>query len=363
MKINLISSYVLNNSQRPIVAQAQADLIEASYEATNNRIRDPGLKLGRQTGRFIENENQISSLNGLKEGNELAANRMSAAQSAMQSLIGASDKTNPGGTLIQFNKALMGDNVTATPKTMQSAAQSALDSFVSAMNTSYNGEYVFGGTNTQEPPFDYYKAGSNTGASQVVLDAFQSFFGFSVTDPGVNQITDAQMTEFIDGPFSKLFEEPSWSTNFSRAEDGAVVNRISATGETIDISSSANEAGFRHAMKNMVLVAEFGNIGLSDKAQQVVSNRARASSDGKATGSAITEIITVASTLGNSQARVKNAIDHMNAQLTILNQTRNDMIGADYTEASAKMVELQSVLQISYTMTSKIAKLSLVNYL
>lgn len=363
MKVSLISSYVLNNSQRPTVAQAQADLIEASYEATNNRIRDPGLKLGRQTGRFIENENQISLLNGLKESNDLAANRMSAAQAAMQSLIGASDKTNPGGTLIQFNKALMGDNVSATPKTMQSAAQSALDSFVSALNTNYNGEYVFGGTNVGEPPLDYYKAGSNTGASQVVLDTFKNYFGFDVKDPQVANITDAQMTEFIDGPFSKLFEEPSWSTNFSRAADGPVTNRISPTGETIDISSSANEAGFRHAMRNMVLVAEFGNIGLPEKAQQVVSNRARTSSDSKATGSAITEIITTASTLGNSQARIKNAIDHMNTQLSILNQTRNDMIGADYTEASAKMVELQSVLQISYTMTSRIAKLSLVNYI
>lgn len=363
MKINPISTYVLNNSQRSIVSQAQAEINEASYEAATQRIKDPGLKLGRQTGRFIENENQISTLKGLKDSNNLAAQRMASAQSALQSLVAASEKDKPGGSLIQFNNALMGDSVSNAPKTMQTAAQTALDSFVSAMNTSYNGEYVFGGTNTSEPPFDYYKAGSNVGASQVVLQTFHDYFGFDVNDPQVANITDSQMKSFIDGPFNDLFKDPSWGTNFSRAEDGAVMNRISASGETVDISTSANEAGFRDAMKNMILVAEFGNIGLSKEAQEALSDRARAGSDNKATGSAITEIITSASNLGNSQNRVTNANKHIDAQLNILNSTRNEMIGADASEASAKMIQLQTVLQISYNMTARIANMTLANYI
>ena len=363
MNINPISTYVLNNSQRSIVSQAQTEIDEASYEAATQRIKDPGLKLGRQTGRFIENENQISTLQGLKDSNNLAAQRMASAQSALQSLVGASDKDKPGGCLVQFNKALMGNSVSATPKTMQTAAQAALDSFVSAMNTSYHGEYVFGGSNTSQPPFDYYKAGSNTGASQVVLQKFRDTFGFDVNDPQVANITDSQMKSFIDGPFSDLFKDPSWSANFSHAQDGAVMNRISATGETVDISASANDAGFREAMKNMVLVAEFGDIGLSKNAQEALSDRARTGSDNKATGSAINQIITSASNLGNSQNRVTNANNHIDAQLNILNSTRNDMIGADASQASAKLVQLQTVLQISYNMTARIAKMTLADYI
>ena len=363
MKINPISTYVLNNSQRSIVSQAQSELDEASYEAATQRIRDPGLKLGRQTGRFVENENQISTLQGLRDSNNLAAQRMASAQTALQSLVEASSKDKPGGSLIQFNKALMGDNVAATPATMQSAAQTALDSFVSAMNTSYNGEYVFGGTNTSQPPFDYYRAGSNTGTSKIVQDTFRDYFGFNVDDPQVANISADDMKSFIDGPFSKLFDDPSWNTNFSRAQDGEVARRISPSGENADISASANDAGFRQAMKNMILVAEFGNIGLSSAAQGAIADRARASSDNKSTGSAINEIITSASNLGNSQSRVTNATNHINAQLSILNQTRNDMIGADPTEASAKMIQLQNVLQISYTMTARISKMTLANYI
>lgn len=363
MRINSVSTYVMGNFQRPIVAQAQADITEASYEATMQRVRDPGMKLGRQTGRFIQNENQISSLQGIKDSNNLAAQRMAAAQAAMQSLVAASDKDKPGGSLVQFNKALMGDTVSATPKTMQTAAQSALDSFVSAMNTSYNGEYVFGGTNTSEPPLSYYKAGSNVGGSKIVQDAFSAFFGFDVNDPQVANITDSQMKSFIDGPFSALFEEPSWSTNFSKAVDDPVMNRISPNGETVDISSSANEEGFRYAMKNLVLVAEFGNIGLSDSAQQAVSTRARESVDNKSTGSAINQIIITASNLGNSQNRVSNANQLIDAQMNVLNSTRNDLIGADATEASSRLIQLQNMLQISYNMTARISKMSLVNYI
>lgn len=363
MKINSVSTYVMGNFQRPIIAQAQADITEASYEATMQRVRDPGLKLGRQTGRFIDNENQISSLQGLKDSNNLAAQRMATAQAAMQSLVAAGDKDKPGGSLVQFNNALMGDSVSATPKTMQTAAQSALDSFVSALNTSYNGEYVFGGTNITQPPLDYYKAGSNTGGSKVVQDAFRDYFGFNVDDHQVANITDSQMKAFIDGPFNQLFEEPSWSTNFSRATDGSVTNRISQTGETVDISTSANEQGFRNAMKNMVLVAEFGDIGLSSKAQDAVSTSARASVDSASTGSSINQIIITASNLGNSQNRVTNANKQINAQLNLLNMTRNDLIGADPTEASSKIIQLENLLQISYNMTARISKLSLSNYL
>ncbi|MHC5307645.1 flagellar hook-associated family protein [Bartonella sp. LJL80] len=363
MKISSVSTYVMGNYQRPLIAQGQSDLMKASYEATMGRVYDPGLTLGRQTGRFIGNENQMTSLNGLKTSNSLAAQRMASAQAAMQSLVFAGDKDTASGSLVQFNNALMGDPVTTTPKTIQSAAQAALDSFVSAMNTSYNGEYVFGGTNTSQPPLDYYKAGSNTGGSKVVQDAFRNHFGFGPDDPKVADISADDMKKFIDGPFNDLFEEPSWSTNFSKAEDGAVMNRISPNGETVDISVSANEDGFRHAMKNMILVAEFGNIGLSDDAQAAVGDRARASSDSKATGSAISQIITTASSLGNSENRVSQANKRIDAQVKVLNSTRNDLIGVDPAEASNRMITLENMLNISYNMTARISKMSLVNYI
>lgn len=362
MKVGFVSTYVMGNSSRQSILQAQSDLMKASYEATTGRVYDPGMTLGGKTGRFINNESQINYLNGLKDTNNLATQRMAASQTALNSLV-LSDKEGSDGVLNAFNKVLMGDPLVSTPKVMQTSAQSALDSFVSALNTNYNGEYVFGGTNTSQAPFEYYKAGSNEGTSETVQDSFRDFFGFSPDDPAVADISEEQMQEYIDGPFSDLFEDPSWGANFSNASDTPKQNRISASGETVNISVSANEDGFRHAMKNLILVAEFGNVGLSDEAQAVVSDRASVSGNGVATGTAITEIITTSSTLGSSEERVKRANERIEAQLSVLNGTRNELIGANQVEASYQVMALQNMLSISYSLTAQISRMSLVNYL
>lgn len=363
MSFNRVSSYVMNTSLLSFTAQAKADMSNSSYEAVTGRVKEPGLTNGRQTSSFIDLRNRVSTLDGFLDSNNVLASRMKATQASLQSLVAASSKDYAGGALVQFNKALMGDGVSVVPATMQSAAQTALDSFVSAMNTSFNGEYVFGGTNVTEPPLQNYKAGSNENGSQIVQNAFRSYFGFDLNSPNVANITKEQMEAFIDGPFDKLFEEPSWSTNFSKASDEVLTNRISDNGETVDVSVSANESGFRHAMKNLVLVAEFGNIGLGKDAQQVLSDRARASTDNKSTGSAITEIITSASILGSSENRVKNANSLINSQKSLFTQLGDDMIAVDKTEASTKIKQLELSIELSNTLTSRIFKLSLVNYL
>jgi len=362
MKIGFVSTYVMNNTQRRITAQAQSDLVKASYEATTGRVYDPGLALGAKSSRFLDTESQINYLNGLKDTNNLAALRMSASQGAISSLVHA-DKDGSAGVLNTFNKLLVGNDTIANAGELQSAAQSALDSFVSALNTSYNGEYVFGGTNTAEPPLDYYKAGSNEGGSRIVQQAFRDHFGFSPDDPAAADITKEEMEAFIDGPFSDLFEEPGWNASFSKADDTAKQNRISPSGETVDISVSANADGFRHAMRNLILVAEFDNIGLSKDAQAAVNERARIAADGKSTGGAITEIVTTSSELGNSEERVQRANERLDAQMTILNSTRNTLIGVDQTEASYRIMAIQNVLAVSYNLTAQISRLSLVNYL
>jgi len=364
MKLGHISSYVFGNANRQGILRGQGDLQKANYEATNGRVYDPGLALGHKTGTFVHNENKMAQLNGLQDTNNLTLRRIEMSQLAMRSLIyGDGSSKDSVGALVSFNNILVGDQVTSTPKTMKATAQSVLDTFVSAINTSHNGEYIFGGVNTKEPPLDYYQAGSGKGASGVVRKAFEDHFGFAPDAPEVANIAPDDLKKFIDGSFHDLFEEPSWGQNFSKASNEIIKNRISANGETVEISVSANDEGFRLAMRNLVMVAEFGDIGLNKDAQTTLSAHARVGSDGKATGTAIAQIINSSSRLGGFQAQVRDSNERLALQKVVLNGERNNLIGIDQTEAAHRVVQVMTMLNISYNLTAKISHLSLINYL
>jgi len=364
MKIGHTSTYAMGGALRQLVGQAQNEITKANFEYTTEHLYQSGQVLGYKSGRFVGNEDHMSLLNNLMETNNMALIRAKIAQDSIKSLVGedGADKEKEGA-LNRFNEVLIGDQTTATPEAMQSTAQSTLDIFITALNSSYNGEYVFGGTNTRQAPFEYYQSGSGQGASGAVQQTFKDYFGFDIKDPQVANIKPDEMEKFINGPFGDLFEQPAWGQHFSKANDEPVLARISPSGEMVNVSISGNDIGFRHAMKNLVMIAEFSKIGLDDDTQKRMSDAARTGTDGKSTGRAITEIVLCSARLGTSRAQVKTANDRIDIQLTVLNQSRNDLIAVDKTEAAFRAHQWMNLVNESHLLTAKISKLSLLNFL
>jgi len=305
MKIGHASTYMMGNGLRNLIGQAQNEITKANFEYTTEHLYQAGKELGHKTGSFLGNEDRISFLQGLKGTNNIALIRAETAQIAIKSLVGedGADKEKKG-VLNKFNEVLLGDQTTSTPEAMSSTAQSTLDSFVTALNSSYNGEYVFGGTKTDEAPFEPYQSGTGQGTSAVVHQAFKDHFGFDMKDAQVANIKPDEMEAFVNGPFSELFEQPSWNQHFCKATDDLVKARIAPGGEMASVSVSGNDVGFRHAMKNLVMIAEFANIGLEGKTQKALSDTARMGTDGKSTGRAIADIVLCGARLGSSRAQI-----------------------------------------------------------
>jgi len=364
MRIGHISSYMMGNGLRQLVDQANNEITKANFEYTTGHLYQAGKELGHKTVSFLGNEDRMNFLHGLKESNNLVLIRAQVAQEAIKTLVGedGADKEKEG-VLNSFNKVLIGDQTTATPEAMRSTAQSTLDIFITALNSNYNGEYLFGGTNTMQTPLERYKSGSGEGTSGIVQQAFKDHFGFDVKDEKVTAIKPEEMKAFVNGPLGDLFEQPAWNKHFCKAADELIEARIAPSGETVHASVSANDAGFRHAMKNLVMIAEFGDIGLDEKTQEALSDAARMGTDGKSTGRAITDIVLCSARLGTSRAQVKTANERMDVQLTILNQSRNESIAVDKTEAAFRVNQWMLLVNESHALTAKISKLSLLNFL
>ena len=80
-------------------------------------------------------------------------------------------------------------------------------------------------------------------------------------------------------------------------------------------------------------------------------------------GRAISGIDGERSKLGISESRVSQANTSLDAQITILTTSINDMEGIDTYEAATRVTTLESQLSLAYTLTSRIQNLSLLNYL
>jgi flagellar hook-associated protein 3 FlgL len=348
MKTQSVSSYVLNNSTRNIIARAQAELVRASQEATTGVVFDKGLSLGSRAGQSISLRKEHDRLMVLTETNGLISERMKASQNALTNVIKGSQDFL--GNVTAMRGASEGRSI------LVDKAKGLLQTATDLVNTSYNGEYVFAGENTDVKPLgDYGSAGDL--ARPAILQSFQDYFGFPTTDPQVANISAADMTTYLNTSFAAEFDAGSWSSNWSLASDTLVKSRIAPT-ELAETSVSANNAGFRQLAMSYTMMAELGDIGLNQAAFDAVIDKVA-----QTTNQNSTLLAGAQSFLGNAQARTKDATDRLTVQIKVLISSVQDLEEVDPYEAASRVEALKTQIDASYALTVKIQSLSLLNYL
>ena len=144
--------------------------------------------------------------------------------------------------------ALSGSSDQTQLSTATQTLQNNLDAFISAGNTSVNGEYLFCGINTGIKPLSTYDGQSAAKAS--FDNAFSNYFGFSPNDSAASSITVDGVTgmqDFIENTLEPMYDSSSgsdtWKTDWSTASDTNMISQVN-TSETVKSSSNANSDGF-----------------------------------------------------------------------------------------------------------------------
>lgn len=351
MSANYISTLMLSSSLRYSITNNQAALSKASTEATTGRFADVGLELGATTGGDVTLRADMSFADQLVDTNGLVSGRLDVTQDRITQL--SSTATDFLKDLIAARSTDGGGRIILPP------ASSNLQDLIGALNISYNGSYLFSGINTQNQPITPYTAGSAS-KNQVDADfaaASPTGFGFSQSSPSVSSITPAQMQTFLNTTFDAEFASPAWNTNWSSATDQVMQSRISTT-EIADTSVSANQIGFRKLAEAYTMMADLGNANLNQSTFQVVVDKAIG-----LVGSAITDLAALGGSVGTVQQRLTTATDKLKTQKDILNNQIVGMEKVDPTEASVRVNALQTQIQTALALTSRLQKISLINYL
>lgn len=349
MKTTFISTSSISAATRSSLAKVQQQLADAQKEMTEGRYADVGKTLGYRTGQTISLRQEHSRLNTIVETNTTVSSRLKTTQLTLQNLVDNAQA---------FAGQLLGSNVAgANGLTVQTDAQSRLEGFLDAMNTTFGDGYLFAGVNSDVKPVTDYFDTPTPANRQAVADAFFTQFGFTQSDPAAANISATDMQTFLDGPFAALFDDPAWGTDWSSASSQNVRSRIS-TSETIQSSTNANEAAFRKLAQAYTMVADLGIQNLSQPAFEAVVNQAT-----KIVNEAVQDLGDLQSQLGVAEQRVKDASDRMSLQLDLMTTQVKTLEGVDPNEAATRVSQLLTQVETSYALTAHIMGLSILKYI
>ncbi|THF50844.1 flagellar hook-associated family protein [Allorhizobium terrae] len=355
MKTSSISSLTIQNAMRLTIADAQKQMSDAQKEVTTGKYADVGTALGATTSNAVDLTSDSLRLQSLISTNSIVNTRLDASQSALNQI--ATSAQNIQQTLVGLGNSYESITLSSAKKSVNDA----LDMFISAANTSVNGEYLFSGVNTDVKPMSDYNAvdsaGNPSAAKQAFRNAFFTTFGMNPEDPGVSSITPAAMNNFLTNTLEPMFTGAGWNTNWSAASDDTMTSRISKT-ETVQSSTSANTNGFRYLGLVAVVGSEILASNFSAETRTAMVNKAVEYS-----GKAVSGINEDRTKLGLSQQRVKEANTSLGVQKDIIETQLGKLTGVDVYEASTRLNNLKSLIETSYSLTSRLQKLSLVSYL
>ena len=348
MKASFVSSSAISQALRYSMLRTQNDLVQAQKEAATGKLADSGLVLGARTAQAVSFARDFERLNGIVDSNALVSSRLSSTQTALGQLSGAAQDF-----LSTLTAAASGD---AADTVVEASARATIDALTSIVNTSYNGEYLFAGINTDVKPINGFLDPASP--AKLAFDAaFLGHFGFTQNDLAAANIDTAQMDAFISASLEPQFIGAGWQANWSNASDQKIVSRI-ALNETTETSVSANNDGVQKLAMAAAAIADLFSSNVSDAAKKQLVTRAVGM-----VGEAIGSLADLQSQTGITEKRVTDASSRIKMQADLFERHIIEMEGVDPYEASTRVADLLSHIETSYALTARIQQLSLLRFL
>lgn len=217
-------------------------------------------------------------------------------------------------------------------------ARLQLDAAITAFNQRYEGRALFSGDAVQTNPL--------ADAETLLADVSAIFAGAADA---------AQLEADLDAYFNT--PGGGFETNIYQGGAGLAARTEVSNGELVDYSAKADEQPVRDLLRNLsaLIVAE-GSSGFADR-DAALSTAATGLIEA---GNAIAE---VRSRIGAAEERMVLAQTRLDAEHTALGETYNERTARDPYEAATLLQQLESQLQASYLLTSRISRLTLANYI
>ncbi|MBA3446685.1 MAG: flagellar hook-associated family protein [Pseudaminobacter sp.] len=348
MKTSFVSSAAISQAMRYSLLRTQSNLVQAQKESSTGMVADTGLALGARAAHSVSFARDLNRLNSIVDSNALVASRLSATQTALNQITSAAQTFLATLTTASSSEALT--------DVAQASGKATLDALTSLLNSSFNGEQLFAGTNTDVRPIDDFSSAGSQAKAAFDL-SFLGHFGFAQSDPAAVSITAADMDIFLTNVVEPQFLGGGWQANWSNATDQRIVSRI-ALNETAETSVSANNDGVRKLAMAAATISDLLASEVGAPARTALMTRAVS-----LVGEAISDLGNLQAQTGIVEKRVTDASQRVKLQADLFERHILDLEGVDPYEAATRVADLLSHIETSYALTARIQQLSFLRFM
>lgn len=315
----------LANSLTSSIARTRARIPEVSQEAVTGRRVDIVGHLNGNIGDAFLSQKLVQDISTQREQLQIRETRLDIVQTSL--------------TFVQNTTAGIGTRLEAAlgvgdePGVNFAARQAAesIEQVFSALNVRLGERFLFSGDATATPPFE--------NADQLLADI--QAIAAAATGPGD---FNTQIDAYFDDPAGPY-------------QQGIYAGAA-------DISDQDGVNAIDPAITELVKGLSILSLAQPDLNFAVIDNNPGILQGASATLlSAETAVTNLRAGQGLKQEQVERAQDSLNLEETILTRAFNDLNGRDQFEAASELRELETNLEASYLLTSRLANLQLLNFI
>ncbi len=332
MSIGDLSQHFVQRLQN---VQIRDRLNTLTQEVSTGKAADMPAYLGGDSARLTDIDRQLALSQGYADATKGLGQRLAT----MQTVLGSIDDRR-----LALSEQVMRITPASSLSQLRSASEAAEQTFVelvNSLNTRFGGDSLFAGTATHQPAL--------AGAQTMLTDLRMALAG-AVTASDVTTI----VTDWFDNPTG------GFAISGYLGDTGAPQDRATDAGTSVTITARADQQAIRDLLKataiatfatdpSLSLPASTGSALLQDATTRLLS---------------VAEPLTdLRSDLGLSEERVTAATARHTARLSAFGIMRNELTQVDPYSTASALREVQTQLETHYTLTARLANLSLAGYL
>lgn len=317
--------------------QLKQTMTTLSEEMTTGVQSDLGKAVNGDFRSLSSIDSSLARLESYSQNTTLAAIYASSMQSGLEAI---QSKASDSGTALL---SAASDISTASFDSSVEAASQSFDSIVSLLNTKVSGRYVFAGNATTTQPMassdtilaSLGEAVSGYTSSEDIISAIDSWFSAPAGAGGFMDIAYLGSTDPVSGV-------------------------IISDNEKVDLPATAADDTLRDTLKGFAIAALVARdmVPSDDTLRQSLIQSA--SEQLLSSDSAISEL---RGTIGNVEEQIADAETANETETTSLTLARTNLVGIDEYETATALTAVQTQMETLYTLTARLAELSLADYL
>jgi flagellar hook-associated protein 3 FlgL len=220
-------------------------------------------------------------------------------------------------------------------------AQGTLSDMVGSLNSTSAGRALFGGDASDRAPL----AGAD-----ILRDALRAELAAAPDAASVKAALDT----FFDSPGG------GFATSIYRGGTAETSPYALGAGEAVTLRIRGDDAALRDQLKQtaMLSLVDDPALGLTEADRVALAQEA-----GMALRTGQEGVVRLQAQLGFAEERIAQAESRIETEITSLGIARNDLLSVDVAESATALEQVQSQLELLYTITARSSRLNLANFL